>query len=347
MAKTMLANMVNPQVMADMISATLPKKIKFAPIASIDNTLSGRPGNTITVPKFMYIGPAEDVAEGVSMGTTVLTTTTTTATVKKAGKAVELTDESVLSGYGRPLEQAIMQLGMSIADKVDSDCYDALLGADLKYAPDTAVTIGYQSVVHANAKFGDESDATLAKVLFIHPEQEETLLLDSNFISNDKYNADVIMNGHIGRIAGAEVVKSKKVLKATHELATSATSGALLIVEGTATTGQVSTTGVAGIYDATNKVAVPVAAGLYVTEAAQTYYYNPLVIVDAQDPDEDPKADKWANPDAAITIYMKRNVEVETDRDILAKTTVASADEHYVAVLSNPSKVVLAKFKPA
>ena len=347
MAQTKLSNMVNPQVMADMISATLPKKIKFAPIANVDSTLSGRPGSTITVPKFMYIGDAEDVAEGVQMGTTVLTTTTTTATVKKAGKAVELTDEAVLSGYGDPLGQAVQQLGMAIAAKVDNDCYNALLGADLIYAPDTAVAISYNTVVDANSKFGDESDSTLAKVLFIHPEQENALLKDSNFLSNDKYPASVIMNGYIGKIAGAEVVKSKKVLKATHELATSATTGALEVVEGTATTGQISTTGIAGIYDATNKVSVPVEAGLYVTTAAQTYYFCPLVVVDAQDPNEDPKADNFANYDAALTIYMKRGVEVESDRDILAKTTVVSADEHYVSVLSNPSKVVLAKFKPA
>ena len=52
MAMTYLSNLVNPQVMADIISATLPKKIKFAPIARIDSTLEGRAGNTITVPKF-------------------------------------------------------------------------------------------------------------------------------------------------------------------------------------------------------------------------------------------------------------------------------------------------------
>ena len=46
----------------------------------------------------------------------------------------------------------------------------------------------------------------------------------------------------------------------------------------------------------------------------------------------------------ALTIYMKRNVEIESDRDILAKTTVISGDEHYTTVLSNDSKVVLAKF---
>lgn len=40
MAQTKLANLVNPQVMADMVSAALPKKIKFAPIARIDTTWS-------------------------------------------------------------------------------------------------------------------------------------------------------------------------------------------------------------------------------------------------------------------------------------------------------------------
>lgn len=51
-AQTKLANLVNPEVMAAMVSAKLPKKIKFSPIAKIDSTLVGRPGDTITVPKY-------------------------------------------------------------------------------------------------------------------------------------------------------------------------------------------------------------------------------------------------------------------------------------------------------
>lgn len=75
------------------------------------------------------------------------------------------------------------------------------------------------------------------------------------------------------------------------------------------------------------------------------YYACPLVVVSPQDPNEDSTADGVAEEEAAITIYMKRNVEVEADRDILKKTTVISADEHYTVSLSNESKVVLAKFK--
>ena len=65
----------------------------------------------------------------------------------------------------------------------------------------------------------------------------------------------------------------------------------------------------------------------------------------AEDPNEDPGTDGVSEEDSALTIYMKRSVEIASDRDILAKTTVISGDEHYTAVLSNDSKVVLAKFK--
>ena len=72
---------------------------------------------------------------------------------------------------------------------------------------------------------------------------------------------------------------------------------------------------------------------------------NPIVILAAEDPNEASDADGTAEEAPALTIYMKRNVEVETDRDILAKTTVISADEHYGVALSNESKVVVATFK--
>ena len=290
-AQTKLSNLVNPEVMADMISAKLPKKIKFSPIAKIDTTLVGRAGDTITVPKFAYIGDAEDVAEGVAMGTTVLTASTTQVTVKKAGKAVELTDESVLSGYGDPKGEATNQLTLSIAAKVDNDCLTALYSAPLTYNGSAGV-IGYEGLVAADAVFESESDEVLNKVLYIHPLQEQTIRTDANFMDKNKYGLDLVMNGAIGKIAGMEVKKSKKVEKDDNG-----------------------------------------------------NWKNPIVILAADDPNEASDADGTAEEAPALTIYMKRNVEVESDRDILAKTTVISADEHYTVALSNESKVVVATFK--
>lgn len=338
MAQTKLANLVDPQVMADMVSAKLPKKIKFSPIARIDTTLVGRPGSTITVPKYAYIGDAEDVAEGVAMGTTVLTASTTEAKVKKAGKAVEITDEARLSGYGDPMGTAANQLTMSIAAKVDNDSYDALTTASLVY-DGTSAEISYSAVVAANSKFEDESDASLTKIIFINPNQEATLLNDDDFKSNDKYPLNVIMNGTIGSIAGAQVVKSKKVKLVKYTKDNS--QGTITIVADETAE------------DGTNKHLSTIMAncidklivGDKVKAVTTEYYACPIVIVSAEDPNEASDADGSSEEENALTIYMKRSVEIEADRDILAKTTVISADEHYTTVLSNESKVVLAKFK--
>lgn len=209
---TKLQNMVNPQVMADMIAAKLPQELKFAPLAKIDNTLVGVPGDEVTVPKYVYIGDAEDVAEGVAMGTTVLTTATTKAKVKKAGKAVEITDEAVLSGYGDPIGEATRQLRMSIASKVDADCIEALKGATLTLDK-KAEQISYNGIVEAVDKFAEEDDEK--KYLFVHPEQVTALRKDASFLDRNKYGGDVMMKGAIGMIAGCEVVVSKRVPKAT------------------------------------------------------------------------------------------------------------------------------------
>ena len=64
---TKLADLIDPEVMADMISAKIPDKIRVAPFAKVDDTLAGVPGDTITVPSYGYIGDAEDVAEGVDV----------------------------------------------------------------------------------------------------------------------------------------------------------------------------------------------------------------------------------------------------------------------------------------
>ena len=75
---TTIKDLVNPQVMADMISAKITSKIVVTPFAKVDTTLQGVPGDTITVPQYSYIGDAVDVAEGVKADTVKLQTSTTT-----------------------------------------------------------------------------------------------------------------------------------------------------------------------------------------------------------------------------------------------------------------------------
>lgn len=281
MAMTKLENLIDAEVMADVISGKLASAIRVTPFAKVDTTLEAKnAGDTITVPQFAYIGDAEDIAEGIECGTVLLSATTTQAKVKKAMKAVTLTDEAVLSGYGDPVGETNNQLTKALAAKVDVDAMDALQTAQLKY-DGSAAKISYAGIVDAVDVFEEEFNSN--KVIFIHPKQMAALRKDSEFTSADKLAESVHVTGAIGKICNCEVVVSKKV---------------------------------------------PLGEGGYVC---------PIVKLN-----EDTETE---NDTPALTIYMKRNVNLETERHTLSRTTDISVDEIYVAALSNASKVVLATFK--
>ena len=335
---TKIADLINPQVMADMISAKVSKKIIVAPFAKVDDTLVGVPGNTITVPKYGYIGDAEDIAEGVAAETVKLSTSTTTATVKKAMKAVELTDESVLSGYGNPVGETNNQLAKAIASKVDNDSIEALMGATLVY-DGTGAIIAYNSIVDAVDLFDEEVNSP--KAMFIHPNQVTKLRKDSNFISADKYGTDmhVMLTGEIGDVANCRIVPTKKVPLIDYTLEAGTGTGIVHVVAADATTGEINRADTAGkgVWDATNKKVVAAKTGDYIKAVTAAYYLNPIVKLNNDSETEEDAA--------AITVYLKKDTSVETERDTLARKTDVSVDKHYTVALTNESKVVLAKIK--
>ena len=83
-------------------------KIKLSPLAVVGTTLQGRPGNTLTVPVWEYIGTAQDLAEGVADVPVVLNSDSETVQVKKAAKSVSITDEAILSGHGIQYQKSLI-----------------------------------------------------------------------------------------------------------------------------------------------------------------------------------------------------------------------------------------------
>ena len=321
---TKLEDLINPEVMADMISAKIPNKIVVAPFAKVDETLVGQPGDTVTIPQYSYIGDAVDVAEGVAAETVKLTASTTQVTVKKAMKAVELTDEAVLSGYGNPVGETNMQIAKAMAAKVDNDCMDALYNAQLFYDGSSS-QISYSGIVDAIDIFDEEVNTE--KVMFVSPKQVTRLRKDSYFTRADPHGVgmNVIMTGEIGRIANTRIVPSRKV-KEFSEWYSPCESGASGAIEVTSSN------------LATVQLSLPNAkVGDYVTKSTTKVYFNPIVKLqnDTETEDDAP----------ALTIYLKRDTNVETSRVSLARKTDISADKHYATALSNSSKVVLAKIK--
>lgn len=278
MSMTKLANIINPEVMADMISAELPNALQVSKLYKVDRTLTGKAGNTITVPQWAYIGAAADLAEGVEGEVTQMTATDKDYTVKKAVKNVELTDEALLSGYGDPKGEAVRQLKLAIADKVDNDGIALLKGITsatqgAQFVSSQADALGYDVVCEALDLFSDEEQGG-DKVLLVDAQGIKDLRKDTRFV--DKYSdtgVAMMASGVVGRIAGCEVVISNKLNPASGK---------------------------------THKAIV-------------------------------------MKPNA-ITAFIKRDVNVESARNILAKTTTISADEHYVCAIEDMTKLAVIEY---
>lgn len=260
---TKLANLFNPQVVGDMINAKLVDAIRFSPLCRIDTNLVGRPGNTLTLPSYAYIGDATAVAEGGDIPIAQLTESTVTATVSKVGKGVQITDEAVLSGYGNPVEEAVDQINTAIASKVDNDVLAVLetVGSGMTHTASGAFSADV--VADALVKFGEDIEGE--KVILVSAEQYAILRKADDWCPASEIAATMVINGAVGMVHGCQVVISNKL--------------------------------------AGKKAAYIVKPG-------------------------------------ALSIILKRDVLVETDRDIINKSTVLTADKHYVAYLYDASKAI-------
>ena len=257
---TMLSDLINPEVLGEYLDTKLPAAIKFAPLCNVNRDLEGRPGSTLHLPKYEFIGYAEDVAEGQTIECVNIESKTVPKTVKKAAKGVEISDEAILSGHGNPVDEIAKQLLAAIAGKVDIDCVAEFRKATL----DVPVKGKFDkdAVIDMIAKFGEDMEEDM--VLVINAAQLAELRRDAAFMH--VMNGQTIISGEIGQIFGARVVVSNRV----------EANEAFLVKQG------------------------------------------------------------------AVEIIMKRNVAVEADRNIVNKTNIFTADEHYVVYLRDESRIVKA-----
>ena len=204
---TYLENLFNPQVVADLIDSKLIDNIVLAPLARIDTTLQGRAGNTVTLPYYSYIGAASVVNEGEDIPITQLTESTKQVTIQKIGKALQLTDEAMLSGYGDPAGEAVTQAAKAIADKVEKMLLDEMNQTAVKvYKPAADLTAA--DIPLALAEFGEDADGD--KVLLCSPAFYATLL-QSNWIPASEIAAEVKIRGALGMSYGCQVIVSNRV----------------------------------------------------------------------------------------------------------------------------------------
>ena len=211
LATTLMQHMINPEVLAKMISYELEDAIRFIPLADVDNTLVGQPGDTLKVPKWGYIGDAADLAENTALVPAQMSTSDVSMTIKKAAKGVELTDEAVLSGYGDPIGEAVKQIRLAIVNHYDDDLLTALQGAVQTSAVSGDFTV--EALDTALGIFNDEESEPV--VLIASPMRAAQLRAEAlkvgGWLSGTELGANRIVNGTYGEILGAQIVRSRKL----------------------------------------------------------------------------------------------------------------------------------------
>ncbi|TBO59012.1 N4-gp56 family major capsid protein [Streptomyces kasugaensis] len=279
---TTAAQMLVPDVWADMVQGRFKGALILGTLATTDGTLEGKPGDSVSFPKWTALTDAEDLTEGTAMTPEQLGTDPgNKATIKEAGKAVELTDKSRLVAFGDPYAETQRQLGVLIARKIDKDLTAAAEAAGVITVDAATKALSWDVMVSGIERFGDEWDPENMAGLVIHSVQRAALLRDPNFISADKLGANgaVIPRGVIGQAGGVNIFVSDRVTK---------------------------------------------------TGTGADTVYNALLI-----------------RRGSLGLLYKRRPIVETDRDILKRTTVVTTNVHYATHRLDDEGVVVLKTRGA
>ena len=212
---TKLNKLIDPEVIGAYLDVKLVDKIKLAPIVEVDRTLEGRPGSTLTLPKWGYIGDAADLAEGAALTYEDIAESTQEISVKKVAKGVSITDEAVLSGYGNPVEQIGQQLLVAVASKIEADLYDAVeqekvatrnVAGCLKHQY-KGTNFAKEDIIDMLAKFGEDQEGE--KVLFVNPVDFAALAKDPDFVQI--MQGAQIITGEMGMLYGVRIVVANRV----------------------------------------------------------------------------------------------------------------------------------------
>lgn len=205
---TKLANLIDPEVIAAYIDTKLINNIVFAPLATVDTTLVGNPGDTLKYPAYTYIGAASDLTEGSAISTVSLNASTVSVRIKEAGIGVEITDTAILSAFGDPQEEIASQLLKAMADKVDIDFLTTLGNI-----ASTMTVSGVSTVLdisNALEKFGEDIDGQ--KALLVPPSIYTMIRNTKDWSPASEFAANALVRGAVGQIFGCDIMVSNRLM---------------------------------------------------------------------------------------------------------------------------------------
>jgi hypothetical protein len=230
MANTVNKNVIVPEVYAELVREKVAGKVMVAQACKILGDLKGKVGETLTMPKWAYIGDAKDIVLGTPMEATNMKQTSTTATIKMiAAPAISVNDYDDVVELGSALDEASKQQGTSIARKLDIDAITEGKKTVLQKQLATKNTVTFDEMNAILGLYGDDANASDFEFIAIHSAFIPSFLKMDGFVSAEvTFTAQgngIQLNNLLGYFRGIPVVVSDRLYDNTN------TEGFILVIK--------------------------------------------------------------------------------------------------------------------
>ena len=222
MANTINQNVIVPEVYAQLVREKIAGKCKVAQFMVTLGDLHGKVGETLTMPKWGYIGDAVDWDINTPMDKTQMKQTSTTATIKAVqAPAVEVSDYDNEVELGNAIEEASNQQALGVARKYDTDAIACALESPLKYQLAAKNEITQTELIAMLGLYGDDRDSADFDAIVVHSSFAPSFYTMDMFVKRDlTMTADgngIAVNGCIGTFLNIPVVLSDRCYDATNQ----------------------------------------------------------------------------------------------------------------------------------
>lgn len=222
MANTINKDVIVPEVYAQLVREKVAGKCKVAQFLVNLGDLHGKVGETLTMPKWAYIGDAVDWDIATPMDKTQMKQTSTTATIKAIqAPAVEVADYDNEVELGNAIEEASSQQAEGVARKYDADAIACALESPLKYQLGAKNTVTQDELIAMLGLYGDDRDSADFDAIVIHSAFAPSFYKMEMFVKRDMTMAvdgnGVAVNGCIGYFLNIPVILSDRLYDAGNQ----------------------------------------------------------------------------------------------------------------------------------
>lgn len=215
-------NLILPDVYAQLVREKIAGKCKISQFLVHLGDLHGKIGETLTMPKWAYIGDSKDWDISKPMDVTQMKQTTTTATIKAIqAPAVKVADYDDETELGNAIDEAASQQALSIARKYDTDAIACALESPLKYKLAAKNTVTQDELIAILGMYGDDRDSADYDAIVVHSSFAPSFYKMDMFVKLDlsmtKKGNGIAVNGCIGTFLNIPVILSDRLYDSTNQ----------------------------------------------------------------------------------------------------------------------------------